>query len=421
MLYRVPICYYLIKEVATLITRRKDIGMISFGQKIKKIRTDAGFSQAYLAELIGVSAQSVSNWECDNTMPDISQIVPLAGALSVSTDFLLGVGTDEESDKKRLEENVTSIWATYSVNTKENNADLLVIACYEDYLRKYPMAYDVKYKCALALHDYVKVVEERKKFEAETNQTDEAYTKCDRYLESVIGNADDLELKINAGILRVSHLLMRENYQEARQTAEKLPDISGIKQASLSSVLYRAGKDGEAKTCALKAAKAKCLDYLFSLYDMVLNENYNAIDVLNNAEAVSKQAVEMYSDITALKVNDYESVPYCYLITAYTMKCNYFINEGNLDQAFESLYSAVATASEMYEWVKKQTTDEQVLEDYKFFKENVPCWAYRFSKNFDSDDNIFTQDIRYKKPLKIYMQNREKRTVLPAVLLLLMN
>jgi transcriptional regulator with XRE-family HTH domain len=70
----------LIKEVATLITRRKDIGMIRFGQKIKKIRTDAGFSQAYLAELIGVSAQSVSNWECDNTMPDISQIVPLAGA-----------------------------------------------------------------------------------------------------------------------------------------------------------------------------------------------------------------------------------------------------------------------------------------------------------------------------------------------------
>ncbi|SEA92305.1 hypothetical protein SAMN02910384_02730 [Pseudobutyrivibrio sp. ACV-2] len=71
-----------------------------------------------------------------------------------------------------------------------------------------------------------------------------------------------------------------------------------------------------------------------------------------------------------------------------------------MDQAFESLYSAVATASEMYEWVKKQTTDEQVLEDYKFFKENVPCWAYRFSKNFDSDDNIVTQDIRYKKAIE---------------------
>ena len=78
--------------------------MMSFGQKIKKIRTDAGFSQAYLAELIGVSAQSVSNWECDNTMPDISQIVPLAGALSVSTDFLLGVGMDEANDRKVLEE-----------------------------------------------------------------------------------------------------------------------------------------------------------------------------------------------------------------------------------------------------------------------------------------------------------------------------
>ena len=67
---------------------------------------EAGVSQSYVANHIGISTQSVSNWECDNTMPDISQIVPLAALLSVSTDYLLGVGTNERADKEELEEKV---------------------------------------------------------------------------------------------------------------------------------------------------------------------------------------------------------------------------------------------------------------------------------------------------------------------------
>ena len=39
--------------------------MLNFGQKIKKLRTDAGLSQAMLAEHLGVSVQSISNWECN--------------------------------------------------------------------------------------------------------------------------------------------------------------------------------------------------------------------------------------------------------------------------------------------------------------------------------------------------------------------
>ena len=100
--------------------------MNSFGQRLKALRKEAGVSQSFVADHIGVSTQSVSNWECDNTMPDISQIVPLAALLSVSTDYLLGVGTNEYADKGELENKVKEVWATYSVNSIENNADLLV-------------------------------------------------------------------------------------------------------------------------------------------------------------------------------------------------------------------------------------------------------------------------------------------------------
>ena len=95
--------------------------MENFSQRCRPLRRERGISQAYLAETLGVSVQSVSNWECGNTMPDIAQIVPLAAVLSVSTDYLLGAGRDEARDKAELHAALDRIWTAYSVNTAENN------------------------------------------------------------------------------------------------------------------------------------------------------------------------------------------------------------------------------------------------------------------------------------------------------------
>ena len=64
------------------------------GQTIRLYRKEKGLTQSELAELIGVSMQAVSKWETDAGMPDISQIVPLAKVMNVSTDKLLGLVSD---------------------------------------------------------------------------------------------------------------------------------------------------------------------------------------------------------------------------------------------------------------------------------------------------------------------------------------
>ena len=61
---------------------------MSIGQNIKKYRKEKGYTQRELADLIGVSVQAVSKWETDTGAPDISQVVPLASALDISTDAL---------------------------------------------------------------------------------------------------------------------------------------------------------------------------------------------------------------------------------------------------------------------------------------------------------------------------------------------
>ena len=70
--------------------------MLSFGQRLKMLRNEADISQYDLAESLGVSAQSVSKWECDAYFPDVSMLLPLATLLGVTTDCLLGAGTIEK-------------------------------------------------------------------------------------------------------------------------------------------------------------------------------------------------------------------------------------------------------------------------------------------------------------------------------------
>ena len=377
--------------------------MLNFGQKIKKLRTDAGLSQAMLAEHIGVSVQSISNWECNNTMPDISQIVPLASILCVSTDYLLGVGFDEKADHETLMRNVNTVWANYSVNTKENNADLLVANLYKEYLRKYPTDYEVKYKCALALYDYLLIGKARGKFHIEADTYESIYTQCKAMLSSICNNTLVIELQINANQLMIKLLLLDDNFDEALHFVEMLPETCGIKCTAQSKVLYAQKAISKANQVKLEADREKCLDYLRALYESVnsgVYEKDKVISVLEHAESVSKAAVSVYLDTTTLAVNSYEKMPYCYLITAYTIQCKMNLLNSDYDAAYTALEKAAKTASEMYVWVKGKTTDKEILADYKFFAEKTPHWAYSFSGLYSSKDNDFTKSGRYKNAVK---------------------
>ena len=58
--------------------------------RIREIRIAKKISQVELAKILGVTKQSVSNWENDNIQPSVEMLSKIADALSVSTDYLLG-------------------------------------------------------------------------------------------------------------------------------------------------------------------------------------------------------------------------------------------------------------------------------------------------------------------------------------------
>ncbi len=74
---------------------------IKIGKFIAELRKQKGYTQAELANVLGVTDRAISKWENGRGMPDFSLIVPLCDALDISvSDFFNGetVKSDKENE-----------------------------------------------------------------------------------------------------------------------------------------------------------------------------------------------------------------------------------------------------------------------------------------------------------------------------------
>lgn len=374
--------------------------MFTFGQRLKKLRQEQCFSQSYLAENIGVSIQSVSNWECDTTMPDISQIVPLASILGVSTDFLLGNDCNETVDIEKLEEEVKRIWATYSVNTSENNADYMVCELYRGFLRKYPLNYEIKYKCALALHDYLVVSAVRHKFEISQKDFNKLFSECEKLLWAICKYDLNLQRQIEARSLLVQHYTLNHEWEKALETADTLPDTCGIKQDNIRTIAQCRRKFEDAQDAAIQSSRFKCQEYVMSLFHRAKcisdNENNGAEEVLQAWKDMidaSEMFVTLFKNLSEPGVNTYEQNPFCYLITAYSSMCNTYLCYQDLEKALSCLEKATDAAIKLYTWGRERGAEKLAMEDIIFFVKHTPGWCH--NKAPESIVNSFTSHPRY--------------------------
>ena len=86
--------------------------------RIKEVREEKGFSQRQLAEIVGVSAVTVLNWENGIYEPGATDLIKLSGALGVSVDYLLeNEGKDKGKDALR---------STLNRLSKEQLVDLII-------------------------------------------------------------------------------------------------------------------------------------------------------------------------------------------------------------------------------------------------------------------------------------------------------
>ncbi len=81
---------------------------MTFGEKLSKFRKENNYTQEQLAEILGVSRQSVSKWESDIAYPETDKLICLARLFKCSTDYFLMY----DSEKLSLENNRSAVYDT---------------------------------------------------------------------------------------------------------------------------------------------------------------------------------------------------------------------------------------------------------------------------------------------------------------------
>lgn len=97
--------------------------MNNFGGKVAQLRKAKGMTQAELAMQLNVSNRAVSRWETGEGYPEVTLLAPLAKALGVSVDFLLGeeaewMPPESEEQEPQPEEEKRTRWQRLNIFNK---------------------------------------------------------------------------------------------------------------------------------------------------------------------------------------------------------------------------------------------------------------------------------------------------------------
>lgn len=111
---------------------------MNLGNSLFHARKKSGFSQEEVAEKIGVSRQTISKWETNETIPDIYQSKKLAQICNVSLDELIEFDMDVNEIREMIEKD------SEKVNEKVNWT--------EEWGKKYPIL--VQYQSEVNVPNY---------------------------------------------------------------------------------------------------------------------------------------------------------------------------------------------------------------------------------------------------------------------------
>lgn len=190
---------------------------MSIGQNIKKYRKEKGYTQRDLADLIGVSVQAISKWETNTGAPDISQIVPLASALEISTDALLNYNhytKSEEFEELRKDYHRQEVFR--SQRDSGENYKMLTA-----YFSAHPQNSEAASMCLKCLVDMIVAgkVQDRGK--------NELIAECEKYASCVFKHETDADtVFMNHFVLARGYSALGES-EKAKEILAKTPFIFG--------------------------------------------------------------------------------------------------------------------------------------------------------------------------------------------------
>jgi transcriptional regulator with XRE-family HTH domain len=185
--------------------------MLYIAENLRKLRKEKEHTQEVVAEMLGVSAQSVSKWERGDTLPDITLLPALANLYKVSVDKLLGMDKINEQQVK------DSIFFKGHDHLRDNDFTA-AIENYSDALKVYPNDEGIMSDLAMAFA-----------LKGGKDNLSQAITLCERVLSN--GQSDKVHHTTRAALCYIYYKVGEKD--RAVTVARKLPHLRESREVLL--------------------------------------------------------------------------------------------------------------------------------------------------------------------------------------------
>lgn len=337
---------------------------IYLGENIKRLRVKQNLTQETLAQILGVTFQSISKWERGESYPDITLLPAIADFFRISIDELMGINKaqNEEEIKRLLEEYDSLNW---DVKRKWKTLDIL--------REKYPTDFRVQIR-------YI-----GKLLNGSNTEFAEQCSKIPAIYENIQHNCTDDSIRIEAKTYYISYLLRMmsiENsgvtFEDADKVIKQLPSIRDGRE--FNCFVYEYYKESPEEV-------HKTLEILIhSLYDVMsgwfFRRRIFPLDFqIEIQENIIKALDYIYSD------GNYGLMWKAVIFSCYGILAMHYYQQGDFENARIKLRKAAELAVK-FDSLDRFTTMHSPIFEGKVF-----------------DKHICNSDLNARKLLKEYMLN----------------
>jgi tetratricopeptide (TPR) repeat protein len=319
-------------------------------------------------------------------MPDISQIVPLAAILGVTTDCLLGVGGDEKADREQLYRDAERIRkGIEKIYRRCDNAYYECYQLYREHIKKYPLDFETKFLCADSLTRCIyydsQPAEEKAKL----------YEEAVGLLKSVIDYDRDTTRQIDARQTLIILYLYRNDFANAEETARSLPQKGNIRTSMEIEIYSKRNEHQKCLELADRACNEAAHHYLWALAvrakRISLLGNERKSDAIAAWRELADAAKWNYKKLQDIKINTK------WLYSALNHLSNNFIALAEPDRAFDVIEELTDRLIQDYHTCKNRGDTDAALE----IKRNFSFYLHSCCNLCDSNEaNRITDGQRFR-------------------------
>lgn len=216
----------------------------TIGSRIRALRRERSMTQEQLADLAGVTAQAVSKWENDITLPDIMMMPRLAVIFGTSTDDLYSF------DKSKIEDEVMEIVRLSWVYRDEKNDPAEARRILEDGLTQYPDN-QILLNNILSTYDWDK-------------EPDDIIDMAPRCIDATRGHDEYYDCRYDAYRILAHAYKVKGDMRSARAAVEAIPEIYFSKLSVLADIA-----EGDEKRDTAEREKYLQLDTMLNMMQIL--------------------------------------------------------------------------------------------------------------------------------------------------------